>query len=482
MENIDDLMRQKFDSDDPETRFEFREEYWEQAQALLEQDEARRSRRLWRLIGLVLALALLAWFLIARWGAGSLSQNKGGEQDLIGENGPRHETSLERPSPENAAHSIEVKSSDSGNTGHSSEESALNNAKAKSSERQASIKEKSLKNTVTKNAAMKPGNTGNTQGKYTQGSKNTVGGEALKSPSNLGTALQSQHDGKDETNPGDADNAPGKSTQNNSQSILLPNNQPPAPNNQSPIPQIPIFNIPIFNILLELPERVIVPRKLVVAKEPIAETTKPVQDKRFSFGLSLAGAAYQPSDTAGSWAGWTFGAYGKYRLNQTWSLMLGAQGRFVPGQGTATDSSNTNQVEQLRYSFGFRRETWKSETQGLYYLEIPLSAHWHKGPWGLEGGGAVGKLLSVQDRTEYTVESSLVAAKTELKKRIKGDTAPYNQTYFSAFAGASYRLNDGISLMARGQYRFTPVFKTAGEGAKNKGLGNLELGLRARLF
>ena len=49
MENIDELMRQKFDSEDHGERFEFQEEYWEQAQVMLEQEEARRRRRRRRL-------------------------------------------------------------------------------------------------------------------------------------------------------------------------------------------------------------------------------------------------------------------------------------------------------------------------------------------------------------------------------------------------------------------------------------------------
>ena len=76
MENIDDLMRQKFDSDDPGERFEFREEYWEQAQALLEKEDDKRRRRFWLIIGLVLAMALLAWLLLLQGPAGNLSQNK----------------------------------------------------------------------------------------------------------------------------------------------------------------------------------------------------------------------------------------------------------------------------------------------------------------------------------------------------------------------------------------------------------------------
>ncbi|MBK6993522.1 MAG: hypothetical protein IPH31_00845 [Lewinellaceae bacterium] len=83
MENIDDLMRQKFDSDDPGERFEFHEEYWEQAQALLEKEDDKRRRRFWLIIGLVLAMALLAWLLLRLAPNGSLSQNNVGEGDSI---------------------------------------------------------------------------------------------------------------------------------------------------------------------------------------------------------------------------------------------------------------------------------------------------------------------------------------------------------------------------------------------------------------
>ncbi|MBK6993523.1 MAG: outer membrane beta-barrel protein [Lewinellaceae bacterium] len=246
---------------------------------------------------------------------------------------------------------------------------------------------------------------------------------------------------------------------------------------------IPIFTIPTPLYPMLLPERIFqIQKRPTLAKEPIAEKIKPVQDQRFSFGLSLVGSAYQQSDTVGRWAGWTLGAFGDYRLNNNWSLMLGVQARFVPGHTAQGDSSNPNQVENLRYSFGYRSEEWKRETRGLHFLEIPISAHWHKGPWALEAGGAAGMLLAVQDRTEYTVESSLEEPKTTVTKFVKGNSEPYNQNYFSAFAGAGYRLNNRISLMTKAQYRFTPVFKTLGEGLKNKGLGNVELGLRLRLF
>ena len=513
MENMDDLMRQKFDSDDPRERFEFREEYWEQAQALLEQDEAGRRIRLWLFIGLLLAMALLAWFLVQQWSAGSLSENKAAEERLTlltekteNEAYPNGKRTIDEPltKPSNS-----VEGTLDGSIQHDGNKSA--------SSVPANLSLGTQQSRMGNKGSTKPGNSGNTQDAGPLTGEQIAEGGNSKSPS----AAQPAQKGKAGKNK--IENTPaGNTTQGNDPSPITnppftnppitnpPITNPPVTNppftnppftnppfTNPPITNPPITNPPITNppftnppftnpptplTLFIVPEQVIVPRKLTVAKEPIAEKTKPVQDQRFSFGLSLAVAAYQQPDTAGRWAGWAIGAFGNYRLNDHWSLMLGVQGRFVPGQGTVADSSNPNQVEQLRYSFGYRRESWSRETRGLYYLEMPLSACWHKGPWSLEGGAAAGKLLSVRDRTEYTVESSLEGKKTETKKFAKSNVEAYNRTYLSGFAGAEYRLNNRFSVTSRAQYRFTPVFKTLGEGVKNKGLGNVELGLRARLF
>ena len=48
MENkdrLDEFLQHKFAEDDPEQRFAFREEYWQQAQMLIEADERRKRRR-----------------------------------------------------------------------------------------------------------------------------------------------------------------------------------------------------------------------------------------------------------------------------------------------------------------------------------------------------------------------------------------------------------------------------------------------------
>ena len=71
MENLDDFMRKKFDTDAPVERFEFREEYWEQAQALLEAEEQRRRKRRRWLIWWIFAgllVAVVSWRLaVGSW-------------------------------------------------------------------------------------------------------------------------------------------------------------------------------------------------------------------------------------------------------------------------------------------------------------------------------------------------------------------------------------------------------------------------------
>ena len=497
MENIDDFMRQKFDSDDPQERFEFQEEYWEQAQALLEREEHRRRRRVWYFLLLVLAMALLAWFLVLPWGDGALSENKGKEEQstFLSENS-------ENQSAEQRSSALTENTENPANTNGKttmgeptmklSEPESVEESIQRERNRSASfVSEKPSKGTqqnrVGNKSLAKTGKSDNAGGVARLSDEQVAAGRnTISSPAAQSARPVQAGQTKIENTSSAIANPPTTTPPITNPPITTPPiTNPPitTPPITTPPALIPTFNIPTPLTLFPIPEPALVPLKpWILAKEPIAKITKPVKNQRFAFGLTMAGAAYQSSDTMGRWAGWAIGLFGKYRLNKNWSLMLGIQERFVPGFGAPVESSNPGETVQLRYSFGFKREEWKRETRGLHYLEIPLSAQWHKGPWGLEAGGAGGMLLAVQNSTTYTVESSLEAAKTTVKKFTKGDTKPYNQTYFSGFAGAEYRLNNRISVMARGQYRFTPVLKSLGEGVANKGLGNVELGLRARLF
>ena len=497
MENIDDLMRQKFDSDDPGERFEFQEEYWEQAQALLEREEDRRRRWLWFFIGLAVAIALFTWFLLGQSGLWSQNKTGTGDSTTFTKKTEKQITSAGTPSagePETKAESGKA----GGQISSDKKEPEVSISEAQASSVKTGQASLGTRGKVPdKNFSSGPksqGSASKTRNNYKsrkslpqkRGPENAIKtvnlsestattAESASQPLNTVPSQQNQTLQNLKGNPGEAEDLQAKN--------LTTSNLPILASLAKTTAGKPIINLPTPLIPFPIPARVVVPKKVSVPiKEPITNTPDPVTGKRFSFGLSVVGAAYQKPDQADKWAGWAIGAFGDYRLNKNWSLMVGAQWRFLPGYDAGEDSLNSVSAERLRYSFGYKSELWQRETRGLHYLEIPISVRWQKDRWGLESGVAVGKLLTVQNQTKYTVISSLEPAKTTTKKFVKGNTQPYNQVNFAAFAGVAYRLNNRLSLTSRVQYRFTPVFKPDIERVNNKGFGNVELGLRVRLF
>lgn len=464
MENIDDFMRKKFDSDIPEERFEFQEEFWEQAQVLLEQDEARRRRRLWLFLGFLLALCLLVWFLFAKWQNGFLSKHEDSGAELgFSTQKTDHQSSInEKQAPQNST----VIASDTMShlmygAAHHNEQSSQEIILSRTPNNKQFISSKNTSSLEKREKKFSP-----------KGDQNEPGTE-FSEPSSVSQA--NQHAAE---NP-----LASKTISDNSDNIDTTN----IANTQTPVTKQLVKQslkcIPTPLLPFAIPIRAIVsPKLLKVGERPIAEKTTPVRDQALSFGLYAAGTAYQQPDPTDNWAGWALGVYGDYRLNKQWSILLGAQMRIVPGHTAPADSTYPVEVELLRYSFGYKRETWHRETRGLFHAEVPISARWQKGPWGVEAGVAAGRLLGVHDRTTRSVESSLEQTSITTKRIVKGNAEPYNKTSFSGFIGADYQLNDRLTVMTRGQYRFTPVFKTLGDGVKNKGVGNVELGLRVRLF
>jgi len=464
---------------------------------LIEQEERRRRRKiLWLFLAFALGAALLYWLLLGH--SGLLSSEKPGVGD---QNTSIGNTAVKKNSePILLSDSITIstisqatdksaqglttdkRSSEGSDSGQNSKGSNAGLSRLESQRISKDIDKQPGKHdtsadsvAVKKGASLKKADKqSKIAGVFTP--KTIQNGEkvALRTPAKTDALQLNQVPGKDPSNP----------HQSSTQGVTSPVSTMPVMLVEK-VPYLLIFIIPTPIPLFDLPDPIFVPRKIKVPeKAPVAQKTDPVQGKPFSFGLSLAGAAYQQLDTSGFWAGFTVGAFGEYRLNKYWSLMLGGQWRFVPGQNASNTAEPTNPVivEHLRYSFGYKSELWRRETRGLHMLEIPFSAKWNQGRWGVEGGGAVGALLAVQNKTAYTVSSSLEPEKTTVSKFVKGIKTPYNSINFAAFAGASYQLNHRFSIMTRLNYRFTPVFKTDPEGVKNNGLGNVELGLRVRLF
>lgn len=471
MENIDELMRQKFDSEDPGERFEFQEEYWEQAQVLLEQEDARRRRRRW---GMILALLLLAglllWLLFSFGGSEGLTNGKAepGTNTLTAITEAQYDSSTSQNSKNKPLNPTNSNSSNP-ERGQKTEEKAKDERTilepGTKKPAQAQIKgQKQLKTAAKVEPGQKPAGAINSNQRAVSRDVQAVRQLGIRE-------LEVLHAPVETPLPASTPDLTHSNPTIGADSITEPLKLP-----------LPIYTILLPLRPLDIPLRVIsISRAAVEVQGPIAQQQQPKEVPRLSFGLSLAGAA-NSSDTSGRWAGWALGVYSDYRLSQHWSLRLGAQWRFVPGYAANSDSLNPEKVEQLRYSFGYQREVWERETRGLHYLEVPLAAKWQKARFGLEAGAAAGMLLAVQNTVTRSTESSLEPAKTEQQKFVKGDVSAYKQAYFAVFVGAEYRLNRRISVMARGQYRITPIFNTANANLKNTGMGSVDLGLRVRLF
>jgi hypothetical protein len=439
MENIDDFMRQKFNSDDSGERFEFKEEFWEQAKALLEEEENKRCCWQWLFIGLGVAMALLALLLLGRY-PGLFAPPKTGVWKSIS----LIEKNEKQTKPESLLYTVELGKKNDFASNRQSFDTLL---QGNHTSRQGESGRKDSENSEKKSNLSSV--------KKIQSTRIKSLLDPVYSPTNQDTQK------KDAATQGDIQEK----------------------EKSGPIATLLISNIPTPLVPFLLSIRVFVPKKWPEnTKKPIANNPQPIEGNRFSCRLSVAGAAYPKIDSAAKWAGWAIGVFGAYTLNKNWSLQLGSQWCFMPGQGEQADTLNPTFVDQLHYSFGYKSEHWQRTTRGLHYLDIPLSVRWHKDRWGVEAGGSVRLLWAVQDRTEYIVSSSLEPAKTIVEKYIKGDSKPYNQTVFSVFSGAEFCLNDRFSVTTQGRFQVTPVFKTTSEGLKNKGLGNLELGLRFRLF
>ena len=502
MDNIDDLMRQKFDADDPAARFEFQEEYWEQAQALLEQTEARRRKRRWMIW--ILVLGLMGWLVVEGVEMVEMVEKVEGVEGVEGVENVEGVEKVEGVEGRNSTGETPAGIETPAKTSESdtfkqiipSEKTGLQPAVRENATGKAAPK-----STIQKNKSEKKGLSPATleNKSETTGAQSTIQEKKSGEKELLPTSQENQSEKNSGYNPAQSTSAApnqlnfgsGNEEKPGTTEPLMDSNSTRKPQeNPNETLDPALFQFIPQSIIrpkqvqsLPRPVNTIIPKKSYRAPKPaLANSTKIAGNSRFSFGISLAGAAYQQTDTMGSWAGWTFGALGGYRLNQHWSLSMGLQWRMVPIQARVTESYSMGFEERVRYSFGYKRESLELTNRGLHYLELPLAAQWTKQRWGLEAGVSVGKLIAVRNSSEYSVETTLEPRKTTHKKYEKGDLSPYEPSYFSSFVGANYRLNNRISLTTKAQYRFTPISKTLNENTDEKGMGNLELGLRFRLY
>jgi hypothetical protein len=436
-------MQYNYENDDPASRFEFREEYWEQAKALIEADEARRRRRRWLLwwffAGLLLVVA--GWW----WASpGQLLSKKEEKLEKIEVQSPKIDikTHLDR----------NISNEESTQLPSNTEKTTSNRAGSNSSE----INTNTTASSGAKHSAFSPKATHQTNS-FTETGRTAAQNSSAPAPVDPSQTF-----------------VPGTKTNTVPEENLLP---PALPHRAEKWTE-QLFLLPLpFSI--NTPKTPEIELKKAAENTPMAEQIKPVKHESFFAGIQLGASAYQPAPN-GKFLGFNTGVYAGYQVKNNWSLSAGASLRFQPGNWV--DTSDVAVADSLKYSFGFEQIHSERRASGLLNLEFPLGIQRRWQRLNCELGIAPGLLIFALDRYKQTRETSFSAAKTTLNRIERGETAPFATTYFNTFAGAEWAMNQRLGLSLRANYRLGAIVKANNEDpAVHSGPG-LDLGLRLKLF
>jgi hypothetical protein len=499
MENFDDLMRHKYDTDDPAGRFEFREEYWEQALALIEAEEARRRRKMllwWWFAGALVLGGCVAW-----WAFGRL-----GYTDAVGDKNAKPPASTMATDPRQTASNEPVATVPDAVSETPASQDRLIAAPVATHKNSSSIQSTNQPNGIPSHKTRKStkGGSGNTAltnsgtiHPTTAAARNTAQNTSSNTAQNTSLNTAGNTTGNTpEITPATTNNSAAGTT------LSAANGQAPTSKNgadaaaaidsvaTNPV-QKPSDN-PAIQKLLESLWLLPVPLKTVVSTNPAplsqpamvaaedaAPTTEPVKNKRFSVELASAVLLSQASVDQRQ-VGFTSGLAARYKLRPRWSLTAGVNARFLPGNWV--DTVGITVTDSVHYSFGFSRIRSERRSAGLLNLEIPIAAVWQFKAFEVEAGVAPGQLLYALDRFKQTQETSLEGLSTTKNRLERADMELLQRTYFNTFAGVAWRFSSNGSLTLRGNYRFGNISKATAEDAAIKaGLG-IEAGLRFKLF
>jgi hypothetical protein len=472
MENIDDFMQRKFDSDDPSERFPFREEYWEQAQALIEADERRRKRRRllfwWLFSGMLAGIAAIwLWSGQANGPSGVASVNKASEQthSIL----PGTETRVPGASEPTSA-------SDNASSGISkiTEKENIDNQHISAQNPPvipALKQDNEPKNQRTQNqktvASNRPGRPNSLPEVSLKTRKNAQRNHLEKNP-DTGVKTETWTATPAHT----AVMQPENPQVIQQRAPVAPDAKLSAPNDDVTAPAI----IQLLDVLeLPFPPADYL-KSLLLKKIPLTPKPeiRPVHTRRFAWEAGAAASAWQ----AGT--GFAGGFTGNYSLHGHWSLAAGIQVRYVPltaAAPVATDSTDNVSVK-YRYSFGFERTESTRLVKSTINLELPISAHWQKGRFGWSAGVAPGILLGARNRIVQTKESSLGGIETLGEFAEKGQKNGFRNTYFNLFGSAEWRVLNHVGLSFQGNYRPGSILKPAENVAPKKNFWFADLGVR----
>lgn len=459
MENLDDFMKKKFLDDPDGGRFEFKEEYWQQAEALIAADEKRRRRRFWWWIGCSLLLAGLAAGLWSYEGrqetrASAAGRDAAADPAAVSEN------------PVSAARPDSFKILEK-NTPRPGDNPA------------AAPAPKQPENRISFSEKIKTPPASAQTSKIARGTNH----RSARKPS-LSARMRSTPDqtaGSPAANP--SAGSPAAAMESLIQNALQTPVDPPAPaqadkpgasGRARPPALLPRVDRPL------IPPPLPNPPKSISPAVPVAESA-PAAGRNGRFGLAFAafGSGYTPAGSAGSF-GLGAGLSARYRLGASFAVQAGAQWRMRILDAASPVWAPQN-VQNLRYGFGFESDRYELEGRAMHWLEIPLALQWRRGPWRVEAGVAPGFLLGVQGSLIHTRQTSLTPPE-ETRQVVRLDTEPFYPGYFAVFAGGQYALTRRLDLSLRLHYLGRDFRKAADDYEPSQRTLWADLGLRYNLI
>lgn len=502
-ENLDDLMRQKFDTDDPGARFEFQEEYWEQAQAMLEADERKRKRRFlwwWWLGAGCLLLGVGLWF----WSSGNAHQGK-----------THSEQAIQKPNQEIRSKAQYDKDLLKNSASGTSSDAAANPTDNPSETISAHTNKPATHTTASQIASPAE--------KHAKGQRNTEGKHSLAATWPVHSSASGEEKQDRSTQP-PTDPLPKSSQlvgklddekmgreqmpQSVSESKTAHHEVPatqildnaPSPSRTSEIEAGEPLYAEISNSEhrehqdIEQIQPVDYQWPLLLPEVPFLPKADPSECPVFtnryrepllSVGLGASALAFFPSNKGTQWGG-AAGIFADYRLSRSWSISSGVAWRYLPLSTLVADSIYEPLIaEQLRYSFGFEQVRTSIRPLGLHTIEIPIALRWHSGHWYLEGGASVSQLIGVRaDWVEQRSASLQFEPRVrETTRKVWSDLQLYRNTWISPMLGSGWQRGKCSVVLRSALMPANIAPPSVSEEPRPSGWRfGAELGLRWRIF
>lgn len=461
MDNLDEFMQHKFESDNPAECFNFQEIYWEEAQRLIEAAEAEKKKRRvlffwWSLLGICLFVSALGL-----WQTGTELWHKSQPVPVPAANNPVFAQKEEKKATEGV------------------DQTAVAQLSA------IQLKQKEIKNSLpTQNLGT---SSISSHSLTAPKSDKTI---AFLAESNAPKAKPNLF-AKSNTNlPGSQNAADFKIKDAPINQIFIaaePVELPSITSAAEILPNTIVANLPLKTLQNTASEQITAPPTLKNATPIIL---KPLSSHFMRRTGVEAGLAYYPNGVNDRHWGFQMAGFIDQPFARHWSVQAGIAYRMQPLEvktytldPVSADQQNFSKgitaQTSLHYSFGYTSTTTQRSMVAMHYLELPVALNWQYRALSVRLGLTPGYLVANTEKVMDSMESSLTPLQSSERKRLTTKTAEaYRRFMLSGFAALECALPGGWRVFVRPQYRFSNTLKVNKPWLGNGGIWSLDAGVR----